>query len=67
MEIESLNQGESVPGCVGISLVSRCFHCLADRIRQTDLTFHTAPFVFDFLRRGEQDDIYSICIVVIPL
>lgn len=31
------------------------------------MTFQIAPFVFDYLKRGEKQDIQSICLVVVPL
>jgi ATP-dependent DNA helicase RecQ len=30
-------------------------------------TFHIAPFVYDYLKRGQQEQIYSICLVIVPL
>lgn len=31
------------------------------------LTFHIAPFVYNYLKRGEQEQIYSVCLVIVPL
>ena len=31
------------------------------------VTFHIAPFVYDYLKHGEQEKIESICRVVLPL
>ena len=31
------------------------------------LTFHIAPFAIYFFKRGERDDIQTVCLVIFPL
>ena len=31
------------------------------------LTFHIAPFVYNYLKHGEEEQVYSVCLVIVPL